>query len=323
MRPIRFACRVFTAAALLLAADAATICARADMPDVLDTSDFIAPGFSTDFGAPLKLRQGRVTIEGPKPLTDPNFTWTAGYIHTKPVEGEAGRGPGKAWFPAFSTLHDELELYPNAQAIALLHASPFSISGGVLTITADRFPEAARVLIPAPLATNARYLSGALVSYPFSQEYGYFEIRAKLPAGNGLWPAFWLLPMSGKWPPEIDVFEVLGHDPTTLYTTVHTQEDGHHRYWGKPTKGPDLSRDFHLFGVDWGPRETGFYLDRHLVFSTRTPADWHMPFYLLLNLGVSAGGWAGKPDATTQFPAREEIAYVRAWQRKAYLERDK
>ncbi len=65
----------------------------------------------------------------------------------------------------------------------------------------------------------------------FSQTYGYFEIDAKVPSGQGLWPAFWMLPQSGNWPPEIDVLELLGHDPSTYYVGAHwSGADGSHKY---------------------------------------------------------------------------------------------
>ena len=141
-----------------------------------------------------------------------------------------------------------------------------------------------RPLIPDAFAHD--YISGAINSYPFSQTYGYFELRGRLPAGRGLWPAFWLMPVDMSWPPEIDVMEVLGQEPTT---------DFHHRAFPQAGKGHldrvwnktvDLSADDHLFGVDWGPERIRFYVDRRLVFSEPTPEDCHEPFYIIANLAV-------------------------------------
>lgn len=78
------------------------------------------------------------------------------------------------------------------------------------------------------MTPDLAYRSGLITTQNlFTQRHGYFEMRAKLPAGRGLWPAFWLLPAGGGWPPEIDVMEVLGHEPDTLHTSVHWTQGGH------------------------------------------------------------------------------------------------
>jgi beta-glucanase (GH16 family) len=287
--------------------------------DALDIRDFTQPVFSADFHTMPKFVAGRVHQAPTRPLTDPSFRWVSGYVHATAAPGQPANVPLGRPSPAFSSLHDELAAYPNADAIDASGYTPFSVTDGVLTITADRTPDSMRSLLPTPHVHD--YVSGALNSYPFGQTYGYFEMSARVPSGRGLWPAFWLLPMDRKWPPEIDVMEVLGNDPTTVYTTLHSRRLDHGSYHIHSTKSADLSADFHLFGVDWGPDNVRFYLDRQLVFSQITPDDWHAPFYLLANLAVGGPkSWPGAPDANTQFPAHFRIAAIRAWQRHAYLD---
>lgn len=108
--------------------------------------------------------------------------------------------------------------------------NPFHVDNGVLTITAQ------------PLDGD-NYASGLiLTSSTFDQTYGYFEMRAQLPEGQGLWPAFWMAASDGTWPPELDIMEVLGNDPTKLYTTAHTRGlDGGDGGVGFAPDIPDLS----------------------------------------------------------------------------------
>jgi hypothetical protein len=100
--------------------------------------------------------------------------------------------------------------------------NPFSVQNGILTITARPTDSAISQYV-----NNYPYTSGSIDTFhEFSQTYGYFEMRAEMPAGAGLWPAFWLLPEDNSWPPELDVMEMLGNQPTTLVTTVHSQVSG-------------------------------------------------------------------------------------------------
>lgn len=295
------------------------------MTDLLDTSDLIAT-FDADFTVPLKLRAGKVDPAPPHPLRlhDRDFTWVSGYIHALPLIGV--RGSASHLYPAWSSLgsrtdgivHGEAEVYPNADAIQVTGTSPFRQEHRQLHVVASRMPDRIRNSVPPGLPCD--YLSGALVTYPFGQRYGVFELRARLPRGRGLWPAFWLLPCDMSWPPEIDIMEVLGHDPATLYTSVHTRQSGQDQHIGKTHRGVDLSLDFNIFAADWGPRRIVFYLNHRAIFACPTPADLHKPCYLLLNFAVGApGSWPGAPDAATPFPASMTVTHVRAWQRRRYV----
>lgn len=157
------------------------------------------------------------------------------------------------------------------------------------------------------------YTSGLISSHAsFAQEYGRFEMRARLPLGQGLWPAFWLLPETERWPPEIDVFEALGHQTDTVYMNVHWREEGKHLQRKGTFSGPDFSANYHTFAVEWNPREIVWFVDgieRHRV----EDANPRGPMYLLANLAVG-GEWPGAPDASTPFPAVFAIDYIRVYE---------
>ena len=95
----------------------------------------------------------------------------------------------------------------------------------------------------------------------FSQTYGYFEMKCELPTGQGTWPAFWLLPADGTWPPEIDIFEVLGNDTNVAYTTQHTMESGKHTGVGAANWVGDLSKGMHTYGILWTKEKLIWYID--------------------------------------------------------------
>ena len=187
--------------------------------------------------------------------------------------------------------------------------SPFSLSNGVLNITASK---AAAGSNPYGLP----YTSGLITTDgSFSQTYGYFEISAKLPAGQGLWPAFWMLPTAAHDSTELDVFEVLGSSPSTLYGSTHGSSGVSQAF-----TVPDTSTGFHTYGVDWEPSTVTFYMDGTKIGSTPTPASMNQPMYMLLNLAVGgATSWPGAPNATTAFPSTMQIDYVRAYATSATI----
>jgi beta-glucanase (GH16 family) len=190
-----------------------------------------------------------------------------------------------------------------------LGLNPFGIQDGVLTITAEKAPDALR-----PEINNLSYTSGLISSeQAFSMQYGYFEIRAQLPAGKGLWPAFWMLPIDGSWPPELDIMEVLGQDPTQLVVTAHSNATGSHTKTGTAVRVADTSAGFHTYGVDWGPATIAWYFDGQKVFEAPTPADMHQPMYMIANLAVG-GSWPGAPDPSLT-TATMKIDSIRAYER--------
>jgi len=200
----------------------------------------------------------------------------------------------------------ELQLYVDPDVTDAsghsLGLSPFSLDNGTVGIVARPTPpELMREL------GGYRYISGVITTQPvFSQTYGYFEMRAELPGGKGLWPAFWLLPADGSWPPEIDVMESIG-DPGQVFMTPHSgvsHPNGIERHISPS--------GFHTFAVSWDPQQLVFYIDGREQDRQATPPDMHKPMYLLANLAVG-GNWPGAPNARTHFPAIMRIDYIRAY----------
>jgi beta-glucanase (GH16 family) len=161
------------------------------------------------------------------------------------------------------------------------------------------------------------------------QAYGRFEARLKLPRGQGLWPAFWMLGNdigALGWPRcgEIDVMENIGREPSTVHGTIHgpgySGAGGIGGLFTFPA-GAGVADDFHVFAVEWEANAIRWYVDGTL-YQTRTPADlpagqrWAFdhPFFLVLNVAVG-GSWPGNPDASTVFPQTMLVDYVRVYRR--------
>jgi beta-glucanase (GH16 family) len=162
-----------------------------------------------------------------------------------------------------------------------------------------------------------QYTSGMMTTYrKFAQKYGWFEIRCRVPKGNGLWPAFWMLPEPLGWPPEIDVLESLGEDTGVAYFTNHfTGPDGRHASKGSGKVAmPDLSADFHTYAVEWTPEAIVWYFDGVEKFRSDQGVP-QQPMYLLVNLAIG-GSWPAPPDETTVWPASFDVDYVRAYTRQ-------
>lgn len=213
-------------------------------------------------------------------------------------------------------INNELQYYVDPRTHSY---NPFSIDQGILTISAVRTP-----IELLSQVKNMPFVSGVLTTEKgFSQKYGRFEARLRVPKGQGLWSAFWLLPSFDQWPdgvavlPEIDVMESLGHETKTFHTTLHTNQTGKltsHPY--DHTKNEVISDDFHLFSVVWDAKTVKWYYDKKKVAEHETPADFTRPVHFLLNLAVG-GTWPGHPDRTTKFPARYQVDYVKAFTKKA------
>lgn len=216
-------------------------------------------------------------------------------------------GIGTTWKTTYK-IYDQLRtLSTNKEAEYYSDISvgvdPFSLADGVLDITAAPGNNPLGLAYNSGLITTAR---------SFAQLYGYFEARVALPAGQGFWPAFWLLPADGTWPPEIDIFEVLGNSPTTAYASVHSTTAGNTTF--KVNYLPDLSAGFHTYGLSWQADMIRWYIDGNEVAEMATPADMNKPMFMLLNLAVGdTGSWAGQYDPSLP-TGHMQIDYVRAWQ---------
>lgn len=190
--------------------------------------------------------------------------------------------------------------------------------------------EAAKETFTGPDKVTREYTSARLKTAGlFSQSYGRFEARIKIPYGQGIWPAFWLLGdniETAGWPSggEIDVMENVGFEPNKVHGSLHGPGySGANPLTGVYTLASGrFADDFHVFAVEWESNVVRFYVDDHL-YSTRTPGDlpsgtrwvFDHPFFLLLNVAVG-GNWPGSPDATTVFPQQMLVDYVRVYARK-------
>ena len=228
----------------------------------------------------------------------PDGRWKPGYIWSSDV-----------------IINQELQYYIDPSQFDDRY-SPFSIDDGILTIEARPTPPE----IASEVASQP-YVSGVLTTEnDFNQRWGRFEANIKVPAGRGLWSAFWLLPSFDQWPdgvavlPEIDVMEFLGHEVRTVHTTLHTNQNGplESHTFDHRTRD-DLSARFHRYSVVWTADQVHWYLDREHLVSHPTPQDYTRPVHFLLNLAVG-GTWPGNPDSRTRFPARMQVDSVTAWE---------
>jgi len=163
----------------------------------------------------------------------------------------------------------------------------------------------------------------------FSQAYGRFEARIKIPRGQGLWPAFWLLGVDIDrigWPDdgEIDIMENVGKEPSAVHGTIHgpgySGAGGISASYSLP-HGLRFADHFHVFAVEWEPEVIRFYTDGQR-YATRTPKDlpggkkwvFDHPFFIILNVAVG-GNWPGNPDSSTVFPQTMLVDYVRVYRR--------
>jgi beta-glucanase (GH16 family) len=213
--------------------------------------------------------------------------------------------------------NNELETYTSRTANA-------DLEGGTLVI------KTLKETLTGPDGIARNYTSARLLTKTkFTQKYGRFEARMKIPYGQGLWPAFWMLGDNidtAHWPNcgEIDVMENIGKEPSIVHGTFHgpgySGAGGITAAYALPN-GQKFSDDFHTFAVEWEPNIMRFYVDG-LLYKTRTPADlpagtswvFDHPFFIILNVAVG-GGFPGNPDASTVFPQRMVVDYVRVYQR--------
>jgi beta-glucanase (GH16 family) len=208
-------------------------------------------------------------------------------------------------------LNDESEIYVNSSYTGTTGATPLGLNP--YTLTSNGLTITATPITSATLAAeldNQQYYSGTLVTKSsFSQEYGYFDVRAKLPSGQGFWPAFWLLPENGTWPPEIDVFEQLSGNPNTIYGSIHTDVTGTPTSTTNTIQVANATTQYHDYGVLWTASTISWYVDGVEVASEATPADMHQPMYMVLNL-ATGGSWGG---AATGQTGQLQVSYVKAY----------
>jgi beta-glucanase (GH16 family) len=219
--------------------------------------------------------------------------------------------------------NDELESYTSRPVNA-------ELQGGALVL---------RVLkesFQGPDNITRNYTSARLLTKnKFSQTYGRFEARIKVPYGQGIWPAFWMLGNdldTAGWPTcgEIDIMENIGKEPSIVHGTLHgpgySGAKGVTASYSLPGSRK-FSDDYHTFAVEWEANLMRFYVDGRL-YKTRTPADlppgkawvFNHPFFLILNVAVG-GNFPGSPDGTTVFPQLMKVDYVRVYRRATLSKR--
>jgi beta-glucanase (GH16 family) len=216
----------------------------------------------------------------------------------------------------------ELEYYTNRPENSF-------IRGGNLVI------QALKENFTGPNHVRREYTSARMTTQGlFEQAYGRFEARIKIPRGQGLWPAFWLLGNDiGKigWPGcgEIDIMENIGKEPSLVHGSLHGpgySGDGGYTSEYKFPGGVHFFDDFHVFAIEWEPKVVRFFVDQEL-YATFTPArlpagmNWVFdhPFFIILNVAVG-GDWPGAPDSTSVFPQTMLVDYVRVYKPRSITE---
>mgnify|MGYP000844630367 FL=1 len=264
----------------------------------------------------------------PSPTATPTPALPGGWalVWNDEFDGPAGSAPdaakwgydigGEGWG------NQEWEYYSDRPENAALDGA------GNLTITARAVedPAGLECWYGACKFTSARLLTQDM----FTFTYGRVEARLKIPFGQGIWPAFWMLgadiPAAG-WPEcgEVDIMENIGREPALVHGTVHGPgfygADGLSFPYAL-ADGAAFADDFHLYAVEWEEAEIRWYVDGSLYGTVRKsqfPETYRWvfdhPFFIILNVAVG-GGWPGYPDATTTFPQSMLVDYVRVYQRQ-------
>jgi beta-glucanase (GH16 family) len=173
------------------------------------------------------------------------------------------------------------------------------------------------------------YTSARMITWhKKSMHYGRVDIRAKLPTGQGIWPALWMLGdnLDTKgWPAcgETDIMELIGNQPSTSHATVHFGANGTHSYFGKQysLNGEIFNDRFHVFSLVWEFNQLWFYVDDILFYEFTSketqgqPYPFNDPSFFLFNVAIG-GQWPGDPDETTVFPQQMVVDYIRVFEKE-------
>ncbi|MFF5081335.1 discoidin domain-containing protein [Actinoplanes sp. NPDC000266] len=254
---------------------------------------------------------GNPTTPPAKPA-DPTFPATR-LVFSDEFNGAAGAKPDQAkWtYDPGVPQNGEIQYYTPNSENAQMNGQ------GSLVIEARKQDYQGRQYTSARMNTSNK----------FHVQYGRVEARVKVPKGNGLWPAFWMMGadfLTGRpWPynGEIDIMEVLGRNTSEAYSTLHAPAYNGAGGYGQKYATVDLSQDFHTWAVEWDSKGMRFLLDGNQVFyaskdtveNTRGPWIYDHPFYVILNLAVG-GDFPGPIDASTPFPSQMLVDYVRVYQ---------
>ena len=182
-----------------------------------------------------------------------------------------------------------------------LGLDPFKTHDGILSITATRTPPELK-----PVLFDNEYISGILTTQnSFAQKYGYFEIRAKVPVGDGVWPAFWLLANDGGWPPELDVMEGRGEQPGAIAMTTHWRHPDTQKIESceQNFTVATAPSEFHNYGALWERDRITYFIDRKPVADIKVPVGFDDPMYMIINLAMGAKWFKGVGFVDAQSPA--------------------
>jgi beta-glucanase (GH16 family) len=218
-------------------------------------------------------------------------------------------GDGRAYGLPSGWGNNELQWY---------RAENATVENGQLTITAKREPFETKAYTSVRMRTANKG----------EWKYGRFEMRAKLPLGQGIWPAFWMLPTDsiyGGWAAsgEIDIMELVGHEPSRVVGTIHYGGSWPQNVFTNASyslPNGTFADEFHRFAIEWEPGEMRWYVDgvhyqtqsNWWTTGGRFPAPFDQRFHLLLNLAVG-GNWPGSPNEITVFPQTMVVDYVRVY----------
>lgn len=263
---------------------------------------------------------GGATVPGPNPQPPASQSWTL--VWSDEFSGPNGSSPDPAkWtfeLGGGGWGNNELETYTNRTQNAYVQDDNLVIQALKETYT-------------GPDGIQRDYTSARLKTQGlFQRTYGRFEARIKIPYGQGLWPAFWMLGNNiGQvgWPNcgEIDIIENIGREPSMIHGTIHGPGYSGGSGIGAAyslASGQRFADDFHTFAVEWKQNAVRFYVDNNL-YKTTAPADlptgttwvFDHSFFLILNVAVG-GNWPGSPDSSTVFPQMMLVDYVRVYQRQ-------
>jgi beta-glucanase (GH16 family) len=199
--------------------------------------------------------------------------------------------------------NNELQWYVPGQA---------KVADGVLSLEADR--RRVTGIDDKQFDYVSGLISGASPDRTlFAFKYGYVESRVRLPKGQGLWSALWMLPTTRESKPEVDIFETVGEQPDTVQMHTHWEKDGQDHQRGHRWHGGDMTEGWHTFGLQWEPDSLTWYVDGQVRWRvTDTAQIPHEDMYLLTNLAVG-GALTKTPNADTPFPSSLRVDYVRVW----------
>jgi len=258
----------------------------------------------------LAIASATLFVAAPAAAQTAQPTWQL--VWSDEFNGPAGSAPNpQYWSYDLGTDccgNNELETYTNAAENAHMDGQ------GHLDIHIEN---------PSPgVYTSGRIKTEMAGSTGFTIQYGRIEARLKMPFGQGIWPAFWMLGNNIQtvgWPQcgEIDIMESIGRTPNLNYGSVHAPGYNATAQYAL-ANNQDYSSDFHTFAIEWSATAITFYVDG-TSYETITPTDagaawvFNTPFFVVLNVAVG-GDWPGPPDATTQFPQDMLVDYVRVYQ---------